>query len=37
MNIFYSQNVDEFLLCRPYVGIWAFVVGRIDKDLSYAL
>ena len=30
------SNVDEFLLCRPYVGIWALVVGRLDEDLSYA-
>ena len=26
MYIFYVQNVDEFFLCRPYVGIWVFVV-----------
>ena len=24
------ENVDEFLLCRPYVGIWALVVRRLD-------
>ena len=23
------QNFDEFLLCRPYVGIWVLVVDRI--------
>ena len=22
------ENVDEFLLCRTYVGIWALVLGR---------
>ena len=25
------ENVDEFLLCRPYVGIWALVVGRFTR------
>ena len=23
-------NVDEFLLCVPYVGIWALVVGIVE-------
>ena len=23
------ENDDEFLLCRPNVGIWAPVVGRV--------
>ena len=23
------ENVDEFLLCRPYARIWALVVDRI--------
>ena len=27
------ENVDEFLLCRPYVGIWALIVGIIYKQL----
>ena len=25
------ENVDEFLLCRPYVGILELVVGRLVK------
>ena len=29
MNMFLLENIFEFLLCRPYVGIWALVVGRI--------
>ena len=24
------ENVDEFLLCIPYVGIWALVVSRVE-------
>ena len=24
------ENVDELSLCRPYVGIWALVVGRLN-------
>ena len=27
------ENVDELLLCRPYVSIWALVVGRIYSKL----
>ena len=23
------KNVNEFLFCRPYVGIWALVVGKV--------
>ena len=30
MNIFYAQNVDELLLCRPYVGIWEVLIGIIN-------
>ena len=22
------ENVDELLLCKPYIDIWALVVGR---------
>ena len=25
------ENVDEFLLCRPYVGIWSLVVDRVES------
>ena len=29
------ENIDEFLPCRPYVGIWALVVGRVfTRDLN---
>ena len=24
------KNIDEFLLYKPYVGIWALVLGRLD-------
>ena len=24
------ENVDEFLLCIPCVGIWALVVGMVE-------
>ena len=27
------ENIYEFLLCIPYVGIWAFALGRIDLIL----
>ena len=30
------ENIDEFLLCRPYVGIWELVVGRISQGLIIA-
>ena len=30
------ENVDEFLLCRPYVKIWALVIGRITKKSGSA-
>ena len=26
------ENVDELLLCRPYIGICALVVGRVDSS-----
>ena len=26
------KNVDEFLLCGPYVGIWSLVVGRVIQS-----
>ena len=31
------ENIDEFLLCRTYVGIWALVVYIIIllKNISY--
>ena len=31
MHLSYAQNVDEFLLCRPYVWIWGPVVGRFNS------
>ena len=30
------ENVDEFLLCRPYVGIWALFVGRFDPYMIWS-
>ena len=27
------ENFDDFLLCRPYVRIWALVVGTYNLGL----
>ena len=29
------ENVDEFLLCRPYVGILSLVVGRLQGQYGF--
>ena len=31
------KNVDEFLLCRPYAGIWELVVGRFEQSKAIEL
>ena len=35
-----TKNVDKFLLCRPYVRIWALVSGRffagvVDRQVQH--